>query len=349
MIIPMSAEEHSAHRDRRIPAAERVAEGVWTLPLRNHPGHMSFTFSYLVEDAEGGVHVIDPGWDLDENLEAIRAALARTGRRGRGPASIIVTHLHPDHMGLAERLRSGHGSPVVLHRWDEEAQRESAHWLADAGRVRADLVAWGVPSERLEEVLGYVTGTPRVVIPADLHLEDGDLLPVPGRRLRAVHTPGHTPGHLCLLEEDQRLLFTGDHLLPVVTPGVGAAGHSAENPLRLYLDNLLTVRAYDDCQSLPGHEFRYRGIAARAAGIAARHLRRTVEVEAVLAVDPGATTWAVASRLSWSRGWAGLTRHYLVSALRQTAMHADLVRSGAHLDALEAWGRPPVGPRPLGT
>lgn len=289
---------------------------------------------------------MDPGWDLEANVETLAAALMRTGARRPEPASVIVTHLHPDHMGLAQHVRARHGTPVVMHRREEQAQRAYAEWLGDESRVRADLDAWGVPAERYEEVLGYATGTPRVVVPADRLVQDGDLLAVPGRRLRVLHTPGHTPGHICLLEEEERLLFTGDHLLPQVTPGIGPSGSFPGNPLALYLESLLRLSTYEDCQSLPGHEYRYRGIAARAQAIASRYLRRTTEVEEVLAEGGASTIWQTAERLSWGRGWQGLTRHYLVSALRQTAMHTELVRSGGHTDAFEAWGRPAVGPKP---
>lgn len=344
-VTPVSPDEYGAHRDGRLPEPELVADGIWTLPVANRRGHMPFTFCYLVEDATGGVHVVDPGWNLDANAATLSAALGRLGLGRRSPASVIVTHLHPDHMGLAGRLVEQHATPVVMHDRDEQAQRMYAAWALDEVAVRADLDAWGVPHDRYQEVLGYVIGTPRVVVPASLRVQDGDLLPVPGRRLRVLHSPGHTPGHLCLVEEEQRLLFTGDHLLPRVVPGLGSPGTFPENPLEVFLGSLARMSSYDDCQALPGHEYRYRGIADRARAIASRYLRRTAEVEPLLEDAPRATPWQVAERLSWGRGWEALDRHYLVSALRQTAMHIDLVRSGAHQVAFDAWGRPTVDPR----
>lgn len=346
MITPTSEDEFRTQAAGGIPAMEQVAEGVWTLPLRNKPGHMPFTLSYLIEDAAGGIHIVDPGWGLDANVEAVDTALARIARPGAPLTSITATHHHPDHLGLADRLRSIHQAPVYLHRKEQQAQEMLTERASDERFVRADLRAWGVPDDRFEEVLGYATGTPRVVVPADVLVDEGDLLPVPGRRLRVLHAPGHTPGHICLLDEGNDLLFTGDHVLPGIVPGIGSAGSLPGNPLKDYLTSLVRMTGFDALQALPGHEYRFRGIAERAAVIAGRHLRRTVEVERVLEGDPGSTAWETASQLTWSRGWDALTRHYLLAALRQTALHADLVRAGAQAELFEAWGRPSVDPRP---
>ena len=336
-ISPVSDREFEAHTAGTFPVPEQVADGVWTLPQANKPGHMPFTLSYLIQDSAGAVHVVDPGWDLPENAASLAAAIGRIRPGQPAPASAVLTHLHPDHTGLARSLREEHGTRMVMHHREDRAQQDYARWVADDSRIRADLDAWGVPSGRYAEVLGYAQGSPRVVVPADQLVADGDLLPIPGRRLRVLHSPGHTPGHMCLVEEDQRLLFSGDQLLPRVTPGIGASGGFPENPLELYLQSLQRLRAYDDCQNLPGHEYRYRGIAARAHAIASRHLTRTAEVEHVLAAEPDASVWQAAEQLSWGRGWEALTRHYLVSALRQTAMHMDLVRSGGHEKAFGSW------------
>lgn len=345
MVTAVSPQEFRAFRQGQLPAAEEVAEGVWTLPLRNSPGHMPYTFAYLVQDAAGDMHIIDPGWNLEENLGIVEAALAKAGLRGRGPASIIVTHLHPDHMGMAERLRSRHGSPVVMHRLEHQAQQVFAERASEAGSVEADLDLWGVPTARRGQVRGYAAGMPRSVVPGDVLVDHNGLLPIPGQSIRVVHTPGHTPGHMCLFDEGRALLFTGDQLLPKVTPGVGATTTPHDNAMAQYLNSLAGLLDFEPCQSLPGHEFRYRGIAARARQIAARHLGRSGEVAVVLGREPQAVPWRVAEQLTWGRGWAALDRHYLVSALRQTSMHMAMVKSGAYAAAGKVWGHPVDGPK----
>ena len=74
----------------------------------------------------------------------------------------------------------------------------------------------------------------------DVLLTDDELLPLAGRRIRAIWTPGHTPGHLCLHDEDNDVLLTGDHVLPRISPNIGLQPHSATPPLGPYLDSLRT-------------------------------------------------------------------------------------------------------------
>ena len=344
MTSAVSAAELAAHRSDTIPAMEQVVEGVWTLPLSIPPGHMPYTLAYLIEDSDGGVHLVDPGWDLDENLAAVERALRAIGRGWGDVASTIVSHLHPDHMGLARRARELHGVPVVMHQVEQAAQHTLAELEAGPSHARDELLRWGVPRERFDEVLGYATRAPRVVVDADIVVNDGELLRIPGRSIRVLHTPGHTPGHICLHDERDGLLFTGDHVLPTVVPGIGLGGPVAYNPLERYLQGLAELGRYQECEALPGHGYRFRGLRERAGEIASQHLRRTAEV-AQLNAGPASTTWQTAAELTWSRGWENLTRHYLIAALRQTELHVRLVADGRHSALLEEWGVPAAANR----
>lgn len=337
-VQPVSPTEYGSWAAGALPELEEVADGIWAVPVPYGSGRIAFTFAYLVEDRRGGVHVIDPGWDSEDNVQVFVDALSGIGRRGRALESIIVTHLHADHLGLARRLRSRWGVPVHMHEQDILAQGQYVRWAEDEEFIRGCLDVWAVPAARREEIVVPALSTPRKLVPADYRLEDGNLLSVPGRRLRAIHTPGHTPGHVCIHDEDEGLLFTGDHLLPRMTPGLGVSGYSEENPLREYFQSLTRVCDYSDCQSLPGHEFRFHGIVSRASQLARRHLGRMAEVEHRLLEHPRLTVWQIAERLSWGRGWAALSQHNLVAALRQTAMHAEMIRSGAHHQVFEQWG-----------
>ena len=112
-------------------------------------------------------------------------------------------------------------------------------------------------------------------------LADGDLVPLPGRWLRAVWTPGHTPGHLCLHEETEDVLLTGDHVLPRISPNIGLQPHAADPPLAAYLESLKRIAGYDSAEALPAHEYRFHGLADRARMLLAHHDRRCAEVLAV--------------------------------------------------------------------
>ncbi|WP_348787071.1 MBL fold metallo-hydrolase [Leifsonia sp. NPDC080035] len=291
-------------------AIDTVAPGVHRVHVPMPGGGLPFSNAYLLDDADGAVHVVDPGSPTDDARDALRSAL-----RGARVASIVVTHLHADHAGAAAALRAETDAPVLLH----EREAAALRMLAD-GIPAPDLDAWGVPAERRPELLAVavVPAGPAPVTP-DRTVADGELLAVPGRRVRALWTPGHTPGHLCLHVEDAGLLLTGDHVLPTVNSGLGLGGPTADDPIADYLAALDRVAALDDgtLLALPGHEDPFTGVGERCFALAEHHRRRTREV----AAHPGGTVWETAATLTWTGGWDALSGFTLLSALRQTAQH----------------------------
>ncbi len=300
-------------------ASETIADGVRRVRVPMPAGTgLPFSNAYLIDDADGHVHVVDPGSPTAEAQVALQIAIgdARV-------ASIVITHLHPDHAGGAGALRARTGARVLLH------ERERAALGRIAGGVPApDLDAWGVPEDRRPDLLAAAvvpTGPATELVDevTDGVLVDAQLLEIPGRRLRVIGSPGHTDGHLCLHEEEAGLLLTGDHVLPTINSGLGLGGPANTHPIADYLTSLDRVAVLDTgtLRALPGHEDPFTGVRERCAALAAHHLRRTAEV----AASTGATVWEVASGLSWTGGWDALSGFTLLSALRQTAQHRELV------------------------
>jgi glyoxylase-like metal-dependent hydrolase (beta-lactamase superfamily II) len=265
-------------------------------------GHLPYSLCYLIDDDRGGVHIVDPGFSSDHNWTALVAALDVLGHTVGDVVQVVVTHLHADHLGMAGRLRDASDARIVLHVREQAAVSAGAG--PDVARVAPALVA-------------------------DTLVEDGDTVTMPGRRIRVVHTPGHTLGHICLVDEDARVVFTGDHVLPSVNPGLGLGVVGATNPLADYLVSLSRIAEYDDCEVAPGHEKVFRGLAARCAELAEHQLRRSREVAAILAPEPCIDDEELASRLTWTGGWESLVGFRRDSAVAQTAMHRDFVLSAA--------------------
>ncbi|MCU1476780.1 MAG: fold metallo-hydrolase [Subtercola sp.] len=329
----------SEKQENGAPAFEEIAPGLWLLPLPLPAGHMPFVLCYLIEDSAGGVHVVDPGWDSDSYWSAFERALRRIGKTVSDVASVIVTHLHSDHLGMAERLVRASGASIVLHRAEQSAVDQLLLERAgdpERSRIREQLALWGVPSVRSDELVAATMLNYTVsAISADVLLDDGDILPIAGRSMSTIWAPGHTKGSICLVEPDERLILTGDHVLPTVHPGIGLGGRGDSNPLRDYLHSLDVVSSYDDHHVLPGHGYRFTGLAARIDQTRRHHLRRSAEVAEVLESvarddsDLGVdelTVWRVAERVRWSAGWSGLSGPYLQAALNQIAMHIDYLR-----------------------
>ena len=308
---------------RTSPPVEQIRPDLWSVPVPIPGSPLRYTLTYLVA-AGTGLVVVDPGWNSEGGWQALAEGLKAAGALPADVTGIVVTHIHPDHHGLSARLREVSGAWIAMH--PAEQSTLAALRPRNADTRRADL-AWlarcGVPEDVAADlaVNDEALAAVRAMAKPDVLLEHGDLVPLPGRQMRVVWTPGHTPGHLCLHEESDGLLLTGDHVLPRISPNIGLQSNLAEPPLAAYLRSLELIAAYDDSEALPAHEYRFHGLADRVRMLLAHHERRCDEVIAILARDGPATVWQVTQELSWSRGWSSVTGFMRRAALAEAGAH----------------------------
>jgi glyoxylase-like metal-dependent hydrolase (beta-lactamase superfamily II) len=337
---PLSAVQAAALRAGAVPPLEEVRHGVWSLTSPDSTSVADFSYGYLVEGSDGALTLIDPGWPSPDVVDRLESALHEIDHELGDVALIVATHLHVDHLGAADAVRRATGARLAMH---PAEQRALATRADDAVAADADLVRWRVPAETKEAlVASWGSGRLLVDVVPDLLLEDGDELPIAGRRLRVVHTPGHTSGHLCLVEPEQRLVFTGDHVLPTINPGIGLGGRTSTNPLDDVLASLARVveldrPGADALEVCPGHEYRFTGLTERAEALAAHREERTRD--AVTALDgllgptsghegrssrgaAAPSVWQVAEAMTgWRGGLRSMSGLPLASALAQTEWH----------------------------
>jgi glyoxylase-like metal-dependent hydrolase (beta-lactamase superfamily II) len=161
----------------------------------------------------------------------------------------------------------------------------------------------------------------------DRLLDDGDLADLPGWHLRALHTPGHTPGHLCFSEERTGLLFSGDHVLPRISPNISTTADGLPDPLRSYLASLTAIRELAPTEVLPAHEWRFDGLASRVDELKAHHEHRLDELLRALREHPNTTPWQLAAHLTWSRPWSAYQQRMRIFAVTETDAHLRLLGS----------------------
>ena len=325
--------QRQAWRDGVLPPVERVAGGLWSVPVPIPDNPLRYVLVHLLELPDG-VALIDTGWNTDEAWQALTAGL-RTAGFGVGDVRVaLITHIHPDHYGLAGRLREESGARIALHPADAALipARYGAGTTQLVAEMRRFLARCGVPGEVVAELSEASMGVREFVAQAepDILLEGGVRLDLPGWNLTPLHTPGHSPGHCCFVEADRRLLFSGDHVLPRISPNISVHAQQPGNPLADFLDSLARVRALDVDEVLPAHEWRFAPLAARVDELTGHHARRLDVVAAAVRSSPASTCWEVATVLPWSRAWGDIHGHMRRAAVGETL---------AHLVLLEARGR----------
>lgn len=326
----VGTEQHEAWQRRVMPPVEKLPAGLWSIPVPFPNSPLRYTSCYVIT-GDDGVVIVDPGWDSDEGWTMLLAGFAAAGVAMTDVVGIVVTHVHPDHHGMSARVRAESGAWVAMHPAERDSlpARLATEGRSDRRGMMLELMrTGGAPPDECDAVAArYDARRMRAMIEPDLLLEDDALVPLRGRQLRAVWTPGHTPGHLCLREVDAKLLMTGDHVLPRITPNISAQPNMTD-PLNDFLASLRKVAAYDDHDALPAHEYRFHGLAERTDQLLAHHAQRCEELLAVVAERGTPTLWELTEHLTWSRPWkeVGVMRP---NALGETAAHAQhLVNQG---------------------
>jgi glyoxylase-like metal-dependent hydrolase (beta-lactamase superfamily II) len=276
-----------------------------------------------------GVTLIDSGFGTPEATVSLTAQLAVLGYAPGDARRLVITHAHPDHAGMAGWLKEqAPGCEVVM--LQREWEWIQARWLDDDAWTELSdrwLVRHGLPQTEVDtarETGAMAPTSPRVrpgepppppgghdgngarqpfrFVAPDRTLQDGDVIAFDGWELEAVWTPGHTPGHMCLYERNHRLMFTGDHVLPYISPNVSLhADQEGTSPLSDFRQSLRKVAAYEVAAGLPAHEFTIPDLPARCAVLLHHHDARLDEVrDAIGAV--AATACEVSQRVRWNTG-----------------------------------------------
>ncbi|MEU3334819.1 MBL fold metallo-hydrolase [Streptomyces sp. NPDC002144] len=285
------------------------------VPIPDNPlGH---TLVYVVDTDRGPV-LVDTGWDDPASWDTLVEGLVGCGTAVEDIHGVVITHHHPDHHGLSGKVREASGAWVAMHAADTAIVRRTRE--TQPGRwfsyMSTKLTAAGAPEEHVAPLR---TPRPRTTLPGfspalpDREIVPGELLDLPGRRLRAIWTPGHTPGHVCLhLEEEHPAqlpgsgrLFSGDHLLPEITPHIGLYEDpddaTVTDPLGDYLDSLERVGRLAPAEVLPAHQYAFTDAAARVRQLLDHHEERLTDLRSLL-VEP-LTPWQLAERMEWNRPW----------------------------------------------
>jgi glyoxylase-like metal-dependent hydrolase (beta-lactamase superfamily II) len=276
----------TSHRGLDYPLGDRVPEpgeaigiapGVeWVrLPV---PGPLKHINVWLVEE-EGGVAIVDTGLPLDACKDAWRTVL-----EGRRITRVIVTHMHPDHLGLAGWLTTKFG----VRLWMTRGEYLTARLLVADARPEPPVevaAMWrgsGWSDAQIAEAMAKGWG---MFARAVHRLPDGYVRVQAGERLgrwRTVIVNGHSPEHLCLVDEERRVMIAGDQVLPRISSNVSLTMLEPEgDPLGEWLGSLARLRAElpADLLVLPSHGSPFIGLHARLDALIDGHVKQLERLE----------------------------------------------------------------------
>lgn len=283
-VVPKRSAEIEEHLPiRYVPTEIHVAEPILMedgivllrLPL---PFALTHINTYLLDEGDGWT-LVDCGLDCEAARQAWDAALASPLLHGRPVRRILVTHHHPDHIGLAGWLSQRFDAPMsitaeeyaVAGRYSDPTRdivSERLDYWREHG-VPEDIASWLM--QRMPRYSKHVHALPGNVefvrFAQPLVLGRRSWQPILGR--------GHSPEHLSLYDASADVLISGDQILPEITPNIAVWPGGDVNPLQSFLDSLAKFMVLDgDPLVLPSHKQPFRGLGQRVAELRHHHEQR---------------------------------------------------------------------------
>ena len=307
-----------------------VAPGVlWLrMPLPFRLNHINL---WLLEDGDGWT-IVDTGIALDNVKEAWEKIFA-THFTKRSVKRVIVTHFHPDHMGLAGWLTERFGVELwaTLGEWacGRMISLDTGEGILKILRRFYHEAGFGADRMALVEKRRARYAQQVSPIPArHRRIDDGETIEIGGRDWRIIVGSGHSPEHACLYCADLGVLISGDQILPRISPNVSVWPQEPEaNPLRRYLDSLELFRGLPaKVLVLPSHDTPFTGLETRLDQLAHHHDDRLDDT--LVACTEPSTAVDVLGRLFKRQ----LDDHELFFAIGESLAHLHFLMAGGGIE-----------------
>ncbi len=303
----------------------QIMDGLYQLrvPIPNNP--LGWVLPYLIEGRDGWT-LVDSGWNVPEAFDALEHQLNAAGVGFAKLKTLLVTHVHPDHYGLAGQVKERSGAKIVIHQRERDLIRSR---YKNPDQLLAQIGDWlimhGVPRDSMDDlktsampVRGFVDA-----VEPDEVVWGGEQLNIGRFDFEVWWTPGHSPGHICFLERGKKFILTGDHVLPTITPNISVHPQQQGNPLGDYIASLKRLEDLDVETVLPAHEYSFTDLRGRLLSIEKHHEERLNEMVECVGDGPR-TAFDVAGRVKWVTGALSTFSPWMQrAALGETLSHLD--------------------------
>jgi glyoxylase-like metal-dependent hydrolase (beta-lactamase superfamily II) len=311
-----------------------VVPGLYQIRLPIPIRSLGYVYAYFVRDGSDNL-LIDTGWPSKESFLELQSSLSGIAVSLNQIRTMVVSHLHPDHFGLAEQIKDlSPTSNLIMHRddasmildnYDEYKVfiKELHEWLSEHGTPDEELKA--MLDASIEMLHFFRPPKPTTIVTGGERIRIGDKW-----NFEVIPTPGHTIGTLCLYDHGSKVLFSGDHILPTITPNVSLGPYYRGDPLGDYLDSLDRVNKLDVSVVLPSHEYVFSNLQKRVSEIKAHHNERLEDAISTLNKAKGdhvMSGYQVASKLKWYSGtWKDLGAWERRAAVMETLAHLEYLK-----------------------
>ncbi len=308
-------------------------------------GHVN---CYALED-ERGWTVVDPGLPGPKSWKAMEQRFAAAGFHKMDVHTVVVTHSHIDHLGGSGRLRAAAGASVVSSKsfrtwWDPDDHDDPDAWEGvefDADRHPWDRTTpWGGqhprPPFKVRAKYKLLRPFMRRFFPTpspSVRLDDAETIRLGRREWVAVHTPGHTPDHLCLFDPDGGVLLSGDHVLPSITPHISGVD-AGPDPLSAFEASLDKVKELDGVRHvLPAHGHPFTDLVGRVDDIRRHHEERLGRLKSFMEELGAATVVDLSHRLFRPQVWGPMAESETYAHLEHLRLAGEAERREVDPDA----------------
>ncbi len=295
------------------------------IPLPNNP--LKSLNCYVVKTKERNL-IIDTGFNMPECYEVLVNGLKEL-EIDIDKTDLFLTHLHADHTGLASAIMKD-DSTIYMSRTDYEyilRNLNNEYWES----MDISYLMEGFGEEELRKIRSVnpskvfnITKIFDAVI-----VEDNTKFNIGEYEFTCVFTPGHTPGHMCLYMEKEKILFSGDHILFDISPNI-TRWKDVDNALADYLNSLEKIKKFDIRLTLPGHRDNNMDVYERIEQLIHHHDERLKETLRIVSSEPGLHAYAIAGQMRWAmkgKNWNEAPVQQKWFAVGETLAHLDYLEA----------------------